>query len=123
MITFEIKQNRQQPGEFSYDEMEKIATDVRTAAYKIIDAKKATYYGIGIALTRITRAILGNENSVLTVSAKLHGEYGQKDVYAGVPCVVNRHGIERVIELNLEPEELEKMQKSCDVLREYYQGL
>lgn len=111
------------PEDFSYDDMEKIATGVRTAAYKIIEAKRATYYGIGIALTRITKAILGNENSVLTVSAKLNGEYGQKDVYAGVPCVVNRHGIERVIELNLEPEELDKMQKSCDILREYYQGL
>lgn len=111
------------PGEFSYEDMEKIATDVRTAAYKIIEAKKATYYGIGIALNRITKAILGNENSVLTVSARLNGEYDQKDVYAGVPCVVNRNGIERVIELNLKPEELQKMNKSCELLREYYQGL
>lgn len=111
------------PEEFSYDEMEKIAADVRTAAYKIIEAKRATYYGIGIALTRITKAILGNENSVLTVSAKLNGEYGQREVYAGVPCVVNRNGIERVIELNLEKDELDKMQKSCDILREYYRGI
>lgn len=111
------------PEEFSYDEMEKIAADVRTAAYKIIEAKKATYYGIGIALTRITKAILGNENSVLTVSAKLNGEYGQREVYAGVPCVVNRNGIERVIELNLEKDELDKMQNSCDILREYYLGI
>lgn len=111
------------PKEFSYEEMEKIASDVRGAAYRIIEAKKATYYGIGIALNRITRAILGNENSVITVSAKLQGEYGQKNVFAGVPCVVNRNGIERIIELDLNNEEMIKMQKSCDILREYYAGL
>ncbi len=38
------------------------------AAYKIIEAKKATYYGIGMAMARITKAIFGNEYSVLTVS-------------------------------------------------------
>ena len=89
------------PKEFSDEEMEKIATEVKTAAYKIIDAKKATYYGIGMALTRITKAVFENENSILTVSAKLNGQYGQHDVYAGVPCVVNRNGVDRIVELNL----------------------
>ena len=49
----------------------RIEEEVRTAAYKIIEAKKSTYYGIGMALTRITKAILGDEHSVLTVSAML----------------------------------------------------
>lgn len=111
------------PEEFSYEAMESIATEVRTAAYKIIEAKKATYYGIGVALTRITKAILNNENSVLTVSAYLDGQYNQRDVYVGVPCVVNRNGVERVIELNLEKEELLQMQKSCDILRESHVNL
>lgn len=111
------------PEEFSYEEMEKIATEVRMAAYKIIDAKKATYYGIGMALTRITKAIFENENSVLTVSAKLEGQYGQSDVYVGVPCVVNRSGAARVLELNLTQEELAQMTKSCEVLRETYAGI
>lgn len=112
--------SKKYPEHFSYEEMEKIAEEVRTAAYKIIDAKKATYYGIGMALTRITKAIFENENSVLTVSAKLSGQYGQSDVYAGVPCVVNRNGAERVLELDLTGEELAEMEKSCNVLRETY---
>jgi L-lactate dehydrogenase len=103
--------------------MEKIAAEVKTAAYKIIDAKKATYYGIGIALTRITKAILGNENSVLTVSAKLDGKYAQTDVYAGVPCVINKYGINRVIELSLTDEELSQMKHSCDILRKNYEEI
>lgn len=111
---------KKHPEEFSYEEMEKIATEVRMAAYKIIDAKKATYYGIGMALTRITKAIFENESSVLTISAKLEGQYGQSDVYVGVPCVVNRSGAARVLELNLTQEELAQMAKSCEVLRETY---
>ena len=46
-----------------------------------------------MGLVRLTKAILQNENSVLTVSAYLDGEYGQSDVYVGVPAVVNRNGI------------------------------
>lgn len=62
-----------------------IEEEVRTAAYKIIEAKNATYYGIGMALTRITKAILGDEHSVLTVSAMMRGDFGQRDVFVGAP--------------------------------------
>ena len=68
-------------GKLNIEELDRIEEDVRTAAYKIIEAKRATYYGIGMSLTRITKAILGDENSVLTVSANLRGEYGQNDVF------------------------------------------
>ncbi len=100
-----------------------IEEEVRTAAYKIIEAKNATYYGIGMALTRITKAILGDEHSVLTVSAMLRGEYGQRDVYAGVPCIINQNGIQRILPLSLTEEELEKLGKSCDMLRESFEGV
>ena len=96
---------------------------VRTAAYKIIEAKRATYYGIGMSLTRITKAILGDENSVLTVSANLRGEYGQNDVFVGVPCVINSAGIQRILEFSLTDEEKAKFAKSCDELRATYNDL
>ena len=100
-----------------------IEEEVRTAAYKIIEAKKATYYGIGMALTRITKAILGDEHSVLTVSAMLRGEYGQRDVYTGVPCIINQNGVQRILPLSLTEEELEKLEQSCRVLRESFEGI
>ena len=103
--------------------LQEIEEEVRTAAYKIIEAKRATYYGIGMALTRITKAILGDERSVLTVSAMLKGEYGQRDVYVGVPCIINKNGVQRILPLNLTEEELEKLEKSCDTLRESYEGI
>lgn len=108
---------------YHLDDLEGISTEVREAAQKIIEAKRATYYGIGMAMTRIAKAILSNESSVLTVSARLRGEYGQKDVFVGVPCIVNRKGIERVLELDLTPEEQEKMTASCNILKENYEGL
>ena len=108
--------------EFS-QRLEDIEDEVRTAAYKIIEAKKATYYGIGMALTRITKAILGDEHSVLTVSAMLRGDYGQRDVFTGVPCIINQDGIQKVLPLSLTDEEMEKFARSCETLRESFEGI
>lgn len=105
------------------DELDRISQEVKGAAYRIIEAKRATYYGIGMAMTRITKAIFGDENSVLTVSALLCGEYGQSGVFAGVPCIINQNGVQRVLKLNLNEEELQKFADSCRILRESYQGL
>lgn len=110
-------------GKFCLEEMQNISFEVRDAAQKIIEAKKATYYGIGMALARVVRAILANENSVLTVSARLRGEYGERHAFAGVPCVINRNGVDRMLELNLDEEELGKFRRSCQILRESYDGL
>lgn len=109
--------------EYSREDMDRISTDVRDAAQKIIEAKKSTYYGIGMAMVRITRAIFGNEHSVLTISSMLQGEYGENEVYAGVPCIVGRRGVQNVIPLSLSVEELEKLHRSCSILKELYGGL
>lgn len=114
---------RAHPDRYKPEDLEVISTEVREAAQKIIDAKRATYYGIGMAMTRIARAILSNESSVLTLSARLRGEYGQRDVFVGVPCIVNRQGVERVLELDITAGEQEKLARSCGVLQENYEGL
>ena len=105
------------------EDMVKIEEQVRTSAYKIIEAKNATYYGIGMAITRIVKAILGDENSVLTVSAKLSGEYGGNDVFIGVPSIIGRNGVKEVLELSLTQEEMEKFNISRSVLAESFNGL
>ena len=109
--------------EYCIEDMEKIEEQVRTAAYKIIEAKRATYYGIGMAITRIVKAILGDENSVLTVSAKLCGEYDSRNVFIGVPCIIGRNGIKEIVELSLTDEEKSKFKNSVDVLESSFQGL
>lgn len=107
----------------SMDELRKISGQVKDSAQVIINAKQATYYGIGMALTRITRAIFANENSILTVSAPLNGEYGERDVYAGAPCIINRMGIKQIISLPLDKDEAALMNESCALLRKFYDEL
>lgn len=98
--------------------LNKIHKGVVEAAYEIIERKKATYYGIGMALNRIVRAILDNENAILTVSAYLKdGEYGQDDIYIGVPAVINSNGVRELLNLELNQEEQEKLNNSCNIIK------
>lgn len=92
---------------------------VRDAAYEIIKRKGATFYGIGVSLARITRAILSNENAVLPLSVYLEGEYGENDIYIGSPAIVNRKGIEKIVEIPLNDSEKEKMRHSTDTIRNH----
>ena len=102
--------------QYKQEDLDQIFVNVRDAAYHIISKKGATFSGIAMGLVRLTKAILQNENSVLTVSAYLNGEYGQSDIYIGVPAVVNRSGIREVVELDLTREEKEKFDHSVSVL-------
>lgn len=108
---------------YCIDDMQSIEEQVRTSAYKIIEAKRATYYGIGMAITRIVKAILGDENSVLTVSAKMCGEYGCKNVFVGVPCIIGRNGVKEILELSLTDEEMDRFMSSVGILDESFEGL
>jgi L-lactate dehydrogenase len=103
--------------EYKQEHLDELFLNVRDAAYHIIQRKGATYYGIAMGLVRLTKALLQNENSVLTVSAYLDGEYGQQDIYIGVPAVVNRSGIREIVELKLNEAEAEKFNNSVNVLR------
>jgi L-lactate dehydrogenase len=104
--------------EYSREDLERLFINVRDAAYHIIQRKGATYYGIAMGLVRLTKAILQNENSVLTVSAYLDGQYNQSNIYIGVPAIVNRNGIREILELKLNKEEQEKFAHSAGVLKD-----
>lgn len=100
------------------EKLDKIHQDVVNAAYEIIQKKKATYYGIGMALNRLVRAVLDNENSILTVSTYLeNGEYGQDDVYIGVPAIINQDGVRELVKLDLNTNEQEKLNNSCKLIK------
>ena len=76
-----------------------------------------------MSLVRITKAIFGDENSVITVSSRLNGEYGMRDVYLGLPAYVNRNGVRKILPLNLTKDEIEKLHNSYNILKESYEGL
>lgn len=94
-----------------------IIKEVRESAYHIIDYKGATYYAIGLAMTRIAGAILRDEHSILSVSVNLEGEFGQNDVCLSVPCVVGRNGVEKVLSCQLSEEEQSALSSSGDRLK------
>ncbi|MFB1051305.1 L-lactate dehydrogenase [Paraliobacillus sp. JSM ZJ581] len=99
-------------------DMTQLFENVRDAAYHIIERKGATYYGIGLGLARLTRAILYNENSIVTVSTLFEGQYGIENVYLGMPAIVNEYGIREVLDLDLSKTELEQLYHSAKVLKE-----
>ena len=100
------------------DILNELHSNVVNAAYEIIDKKKATYYGIGVALSRIVKAIIDNENSIITISTYLDGEYNQNDIYIGVPAVINSNGVREIVKLELTEEEQQKFNKSCDIMKD-----
>jgi L-lactate dehydrogenase len=102
---------------YKVEDLDEIYVNVRDAAYQVIQKKGATYYGIAMSLVRVTQAILGDEKAILPVTAHLNGEYGEKDVYIGVPTIVGRQGAQQVLELPLNMKEKEQFQHSASVLR------
>jgi L-lactate dehydrogenase len=94
-----------------------IEQQVRDSAYHIINYKGSTQFAVGLALVRITGAILRSQNSILSVSTLVESDFGINDVCLSVPCVVSDKGIERIIESPLSPAELVLLSHSADVLR------
>ncbi|GAA0746318.1 L-lactate dehydrogenase [Clostridium oceanicum] len=90
---------------------------VKKAAYEIINKKGYTNYAVGLAVKRIVSAILGDENAILTVSSLLSGQYGINDVYLGTPTIINRHGVEKVLEVPLDKNEMKELKDSAEVLK------
>lgn len=95
-----------------------IFENVKNAAYEIIKRKGATYYAVALAVRRIVEAIMRDEHSILTVSSFLKGQYGLSDVCLSVPTVVDRNGVNRILEVPLSEEEKKLLYKSADTLKE-----
>lgn len=110
--------------EINFEDLDKIYVKVRDAAYEIIKRKGATYYGVGMALVRITAALLNNENRILPVSVLNDGLYScEKDVYIGLPAVLNRDGIHHPIKLKLSIDEEQKLKNSASILRKNLENM
>ena len=97
----------------SPEDLSALENKTRNQAYEIIKRKGATYYGIGVALARITSAIINNENAILPVSnwdpfARL---------YYGYPAIINRDGVKRRVVLDLLADEQRQLEKSITTLK------
>lgn len=102
---------------YNFNDLDKCFIDARDAAYDIIQGKGSTYYGIGTSLSRITKAILNDENSILTIGSYLKGEYGINDIYLPLPSVLNRAGVREILEVKISDNEKTKLLSSAKQLK------
>jgi L-lactate dehydrogenase len=98
-------------------ELNSLFKEVRDSAYTIIEKKGETSYGIGLALTRITRSILRDENAVLPVSSLINDYFGVNDVYLSMPAIVNKAGVRELLKLDLNETEQKAMRHSAETLK------
>lgn len=105
------------------EQWDRIFTQVKTAAYEVIQRKGATSYAIGLGVTQIVQAILRDQHRVLTVSCLTHGLYGIEEMYLSLPAVVNRQGVGSIVQLALSPLEEQQLKHSAQVLRQAIEGL
>lgn len=102
----------------SQEKMHALHKEVVTSAYKIIEGKGATYYGIAMAVLRIAESIVRNEHSVLTVSTSVNGHYGINGICLGLPAILGSNGIERVLDIPLDETELKQLKESASQLEQ-----
>ena len=104
---------------YKYDEEFRnvIHKNVVRAAYEVINRKGATFYAIALSITRIVEAILGDERSVLPLSTYVNDYYGVSDVYIGVPTIIGRNGVEKMVKVSLCDSEIEKFKNSAETLK------
>lgn len=110
-----IADNKDMIGDVDLNEL---VTRTAKEGWEIFNRKGTTYYGIATACAGIIKAILNDENRIIPVSTLLEGEYGEKDVYAGVPTILNRSGAADVLEIHMTPGELARFKESTAVIRE-----
>lgn len=98
------------------DEVENI---VAKAGWEIYSGKKSTEFGIACVCTDIIRAIYSDEKKIMACSGYLQGHYGQDGIYTGVPVIIGKHGVEKVLELELNEKESSKFNKTIEIIKKH----
>jgi malate dehydrogenase len=107
----------------SNEKLEQLVQDTRQVAAKVIELKGATVHAPGNAISAIVEAILKDRKRVIPVATPLDGEYGQSNVSIGVPAVIGRKGVEKIIELDLNQQEREWFNKGVDGIKNALAGI
>jgi malate dehydrogenase len=100
------------------EELTEIEERTRHGGGEIVNLMgQSAYYGPAAAIFEVTEAIVKGSKQPVPASVWLDGEYGLKGLFLGVPCLLSRKGVEKVVELRLEKKELEALQKSAEHVR------
>lgn len=109
--------------EYKNVDLDEIVRRVTRVGFDILEVKGTTCYGIATAVVGIIKAVMNDENKIIPVSTLLEGEFGERDVFCGVPAILNRSGVQDIVEVHLLPEELQKFKASVSVIRDYVKKL
>ncbi|MCZ9892226.1 L-lactate dehydrogenase [Brachyspira hyodysenteriae] len=115
---FELMKEKEK---YSKLDLKELANKGRRGGWDVLEGKGSTEFGIGTALAEVARAVLCDEHRVLPVSVYLNVEYGQNDVYASVPAVLGRNGVEEIIEIKMNDDEKKLFDESCSVMKKNYE--
>jgi len=107
------------------DKIEAINARTRSGGAEIVNYYKqgSAYYAPSAAVLDMVAAILHDKKKILPCAVYLNGEYGLKDLFVGVPALLGRKGMEKVIELDLSADEKAQLQKSADAVHELVSAL
>ncbi|NOW83449.1 L-lactate dehydrogenase [Clostridium beijerinckii] len=110
---------KERPETYGNLNLDELASRTANAAYEIIAGKGCTEFGIGVGLSEIVKAILHDEKRILPASTLLEGQYGEENVFASVPVILGKNGVEEIVEINLTEKEKSQFNHTCGILREY----
>lgn len=105
------------------EQIERVVHLTRTSGADVIKLKGATLHAPGVVIATMVDAVLRGRNRVMGVSTYLDGEYGQSDVAVGVPVVLGRDGVERILELKLTPETRKQFEDSVSIIKCEIEGI
>ncbi|MDF2610811.1 MAG: L-lactate dehydrogenase [Lachnospiraceae bacterium] len=109
--------------EYKDVDLDEIVRRVTRVGFDILEVKGTTSYGIATTAAGIIKAIMNDENKIIPVSTLLEGEFGESDVFCGVPVILNRSGVKDVVEVHMTEEERVRFKNSVAVIRDYSQKL
>lgn len=103
--------------------VEEIVQGTRQVAAKVIELKGATVHAPGNAISAMVEAVLRDTKQVMPVSTYLDGEYGYSNISIGVPAVIGKNGVEKIVELDLDAYEKEWFKKGIDSVKTAIPGI
>lgn len=114
---FELRAER--PDTIGKIDLEQMEKDIKWEGFAEVEGKGCTEFGVAAAATKLVKAVFHDQKLIWPVSVALEGEYGEKNVAAGVPCVIGKDGVEEILEMHLTEEEENRFHQSCSVIRSY----
>ena len=111
------------PNILSKEKLDELVTNTKQVAAKVIELKGATVHAPGNAISAIVDAVVRDRKQVIPVATYLDGEYGVSDVTLGVPAVIGKNGVEKIIELDLNDEERAVFDKAAESVKSAISGV